>query len=90
MADADGVADADGLADAEGLRPTGPMSRSTGSARDRRVLAVLVAIVVSLLALNIVSALVPGMDAALAGLPIVGVVLVAGTLLVMSQVVRRR
>ena len=66
------------------------MSRPTGSARDRRVLAVLAAIVVALLVLNVVSALVPGMDAALAGLPVVGVLLVAGTLLVMSQVLRRR
>ena len=66
------------------------MAEPAGSVRDRRVLAVLAVIVVGILALNVASAFVPGLDAALAGLPIVVGLLVAGTLLVLVAAFRRR
>ncbi|CAN5581915.1 hypothetical protein BH23CHL8_BH23CHL8_06230 [soil metagenome] len=66
------------------------MPEPASSIRDGRVLALLAAIVVAVLGLNIVSAFVPGLDAALAGLPIVVGVLVGGTLLVLVGAFRRR
>jgi len=66
------------------------VAEPAASIRDRRVLALLAAIVAGVLALNVVSALVPGLDAALAGLPIVVGVLIAGTLLVLLGAFRRR
>lgn len=66
------------------------MAEPAGSVRDRRVLGLLAAIVVGILALNVVSAVLPGLDAALAGLPIVVGILVGGTLLVLLSAFRRR
>lgn len=54
------------------------------------MLALLAAIVAGVLALNVASAVVPGLDAALAGLPLIVGVLVAGTLLVLLGALRRR
>jgi hypothetical protein len=66
------------------------VAEPTRSVRDRHVLALLAAIVAGILALNVVSAVVPGLDAALAGLPVVVGVLVGGTLLVVVSAFRRR
>ena len=56
---------------------------------DRRVVGLIAVLVVVVLALNVVSAFVPGMDGALAALPVVLVILVAGTLLVLVRALRR-
>jgi len=56
--------------------------------RDRRVVSLLAVLVVAVLVINVVSALVPGMDGALASLPIVVVILVGGTLLVLYRAMR--
>lgn len=60
-----------------------------GAPRDRRVALLIAALVAGVLVINVVSALVPGMDGALASLPIVVVILVAGTLLVLARALRR-
>lgn len=68
------------------------MARPTdrpGAPRDRRVALLIAALVSGVLVINVVSALVPGMDGALASLPIVVVILVAGTLLVLVRALRR-
>lgn len=58
--------------------------------RDRRVLLLLGLVVAVVLGLDVASALIPGMDGVLAGIPLVVVVLVAGTLLVLGRAVLRR
>ncbi len=58
--------------------------------RDRRVLLLLGAVVAVVLGLDVASALIPGMDRILAGVPLVVIVLVAGTLLVLGRAVLRR
>ena len=60
-----------------------------GEPRDRRVVLLIAALVIGVLVVNVVSAIVPGMDGALASLPIVVVILVAGTLLVLARALRR-
>ena len=65
------------------------MSRSGGAPRDRRVVLLLAALVVAVLAVNLLSALLPGLDGALASLPIVVAILVAGTVLILARSVRR-
>ena len=45
-------------------------------------------LVVAILAINVVSALVPGIDGALASLPIVVLILVVGTVLVLARSLR--
>lgn len=57
--------------------------------RDRRVLMIIAALVVAVLAINVISAFVPGMDGALASLPLVVLLLVVGTLVVLVRSVRR-
>jgi hypothetical protein len=64
------------------------MSRPDGAPRDRRVLLLIGAIVLGLLAFSVVSALVPGIDAALAAVPVIMVVLVVGTVLVLARSLR--
>jgi len=64
----------------------GPSARAP---RDRRVLLLVAAMVVAILAINLVSALVPGMDGVLASLPVVVLILVAGTLLMLGRSLRR-
>jgi len=56
---------------------------------DRRVILVVAALVVAVLAVNLFSAFVPGMDGALASLPIVVLALAAGTVLVLAGALRR-
>jgi hypothetical protein len=70
--------------------PTRPdVSGSESSPRDRRVVLLIALLVVVILAINVVSALVPGMDGALASLPIVVAVLVAGTMLIQARALLR-
>ncbi len=57
--------------------------------RDRRVLFIIGALVVGLLAFSVVSALIPDIDATLAAVPLVIVVLVVGTVWVLARSVRR-
>ena len=61
------------------------MNRSEGAPRDRRVFIIIGALVVGLLALSIVSALIPDIDGTLAAVPLVIVVLVVGTVLVLAR-----
>ena len=65
------------------------MGRSEGPPRDRRVVLVIGLLVVAILGINVVSALVPGIDGALASLPIVVLILVAGTVLILARSLRR-
>ena len=58
--------------------------------RDRRVLLLLGGVVAVVLGLDVASALIPGMDRILAGVPLVVVVLIGGTLLVLGSAVLRR
>jgi len=64
------------------------MSGSGHSPRDRRVLLLMLLLTGLVLALNVVSAVVPGMDAALATLPIVVLLLVVGTAVVLGRALR--
>ena len=57
---------------------------------DRRVLIVLSLVVTIILALNVASALVPGMDGLLASVPVIVAILVGGTIVVMVRVLRGR
>ncbi|MGD8486920.1 MAG: hypothetical protein PVH07_09815 [Chloroflexota bacterium] len=61
------------------------MSQPQGAPRDRRVVLTIVLLVVGLLLASLVSALVPGIDATLAALPVVVVLLVVGTVLVLAR-----
>ena len=56
---------------------------------DRRVVTLIGLLVVVVLVLNVLSAIVPGMDGALAAAPIVVAILVGGTLFVLARAVRR-
>jgi hypothetical protein len=60
------------------------------SPRDRRVFLVIAVLVVAILIINVVSALVPGMDGALASMPIVVAILVGGTVIVLGGALLRR
>lgn len=64
------------------------MSPSERAPADRRVLLLMLLLVVVVLAINVMSAVIPGMDAALASLPIVVLLLVVGTLLVLARALR--
>jgi len=66
------------------------MSPSEGAPRDRRVVVVLGVLVLAILALNLASALVPGMDGALAAWPLVVLVLVVGTVVILARSLLRR
>jgi hypothetical protein len=57
--------------------------------RDRRVVLVIALLVIAILVINVVSALVPGMDGALASMPIVVAILVGGTLVILVRALRR-
>ncbi len=65
------------------------MNRSEGAPRDHRVILLIVALAVTVLLVSVVSALIPGIDWALATLPIVVLVLVVGTVIVLFGVLRR-
>jgi hypothetical protein len=56
---------------------------------DRRVVTLIGLLVVVVLVLNVLSAVVPGMDGVLAAVPIVVAILIGGTLLVLARAVRR-
>ncbi len=56
--------------------------------RDRRVLLIVGALVVGLLAFSVVSALIPDIDGTLAAVPLIIVVLVVGTVLVLARALR--
>ena len=64
------------------------MTRPAGAPRDRRVFVIVGAVVVGLLAMSVLSALIPDIDGTLAAVPLVIIVLVAGTLLVLARSVR--
>ena len=64
------------------------MSDPEGAPRDRRVVLIIGALVVGLLAFSVVSALLPGIDATLAAVPVIVVVLVVGTVLVLARSLR--
>ena len=64
------------------------MSRPEGAPRDRRVLLIIGAIVLGLLAFSVISALIPGIDGTLAAVPLVIVVLVVGTVIVLARSLR--
>jgi hypothetical protein len=53
--------------------------------RDRRVVGVVAVLVVVLLLASVVSAFIPGMDGALAAMPIVVGILVVGTIVVLAR-----
>jgi hypothetical protein len=55
---------------------------------DRRVLGLIMALVVVVLVLNVVSAVVPGMDGALAGAPVIMAILAGGTVLILVRALR--
>ncbi|MFV2065138.1 MAG: hypothetical protein ACC726_16735 [Chloroflexota bacterium] len=57
--------------------------------RDRRVLLLLAVLVAIVLAINLISAIVPGMDGTLASMPIVVLILVVGTIVVLVRSIRR-
>ena len=58
--------------------------------RDRRVVLIVGTLVVIVLAAGVVSALVPGLDATFAAVPIVIAVLVIGTVVVLGRSLRAR
>jgi uncharacterized membrane protein YccC len=64
------------------------MSGPQGAPRDRRVVFIIGALVVGLLAFSVVSALIPDIDSTLAAVPLVIVVLVVGTVLVLARSLR--
>lgn len=66
------------------------MSRAPEAPHDRRVLLIVGALVIGLLLAGVLSALVPGIDAALAAVPLIIIVLVVGTVLVLVRSVRSR
>jgi hypothetical protein len=57
---------------------------------DRRVILLLALVVAFILALNVASALVPGMDGLLASVPVIVAILVGGTVVVLLGTLRRR
>ena len=65
------------------------MPETSGAPRDRRVFLIMAALVVAILIINVVSAVVPGMDGSLAAWPIVIAILVGGTIVVLAVTLRR-
>ena len=64
------------------------MSRPDQAPRDRKVVMLLASLVIVVLVINVISAVVPGMDGALASMPIVVLILVGGTLLMLYRAMR--
>lgn len=64
--------------------------RASSRVRDRDVLLLMGGVVIGVLAANLLSAAVPGLDAILAGAPILVVLLLGGTALVLFSAIRRR
>lgn len=65
------------------------MVRPDGAPRDLRVVLLMGLLVAAVLLVNLVSALLPGMDGALASAPIIVIGLAAGTVLIMLRSLRR-
>jgi hypothetical protein len=65
------------------------MTGSPRTVRDRDVVLLLAAVVIGVLAINLVSGLVPGLDQLLASAPVLVMLLVVGTCLVVVGVARR-
>jgi hypothetical protein len=65
------------------------MNRPERAPRDRRVVLVIGVLVVAILGINVISALVPGMDGAFASMPVVVLILVVGTLVILVRTLRR-
>jgi hypothetical protein len=65
------------------------MTGTPRKVRDREVVLLLAAVVIAVLAINLVSGLVPGLDQLLASAPVLVIVLIVGTGLVVLGVVRR-
>jgi hypothetical protein len=65
------------------------LSQPERAPRDRRVVLLLGALVVAVLIVNVVSAMVPGMDGALASMPIVVLILIVVTVVVLGRSIRR-
>lgn len=57
--------------------------------RARTVILLVAALVVAVLGVNLLSALIPGLDGVLASLPLVVLVLVGGTTVVLGRALRR-
>ena len=66
------------------------MSGSPRSVRDRDVLLLMALVVAVVLIANVLSAVIPGMDNVIAHVPVLLIVLVAGTCAVLFLSVRRR
>ena len=66
------------------------MNEPARSPRDRRVVLVLAGLVLAVLVVNVLSAVVPGMDGALASAPIIVLILVIGTVFVLVRSIRAR
>jgi hypothetical protein len=65
------------------------MTGPDGAVRDRRVALVLGALVLGVLAINVVSGLVPELDDVVSSVPVVVLILVAGTVGVLAWSVGR-
>ena len=72
-----------------GPGPALPPSDETPGPRARSVVLLVAAVVVGILALDLLSAMVPGMDGLLAAWPIVVLVLVVGTVVVLGRTMHR-
>lgn len=66
------------------------MSGRQGGVRDRDVVAVMALVVVAVLAFNVASAMIPGMDGLLSGAPVLVLVLIVSTAAVLVRSVGRR
>jgi hypothetical protein len=64
------------------------VNRPEGAPRDRRVVIVIAVLVVAILVINVASALLPGVDGALASMPIVVAILVGGTIVILVRALR--
>lgn len=69
--------------------PTGLPPGRGAPVRDRRVLAILALVVVAVLIANVASALLPGVDSALAGAPVIMALLVVATAFVLVRLLRQ-
>ena len=65
------------------------MSRPERAPRDRRVVLVIGLLVAAILVINVISALIPGFDGALASMPVVVLILVVGTVVILVRTLRR-
>ena len=66
-----------------------PDERTPGRVRDRDVVVLLTGVVVGVLAANLLSAAVPGLDQVLAGAPVLVLLLLGATALVLVRALRR-